>query len=121
MRADPTHDERRPLARAALSVISDGDTNTLRQTTDHLAHLQRQVVVEAVLAGYAATWERRARALEAARPVPGDFTGKATREDLSAAWRRLTEAAAACRARARLTPRELIEAELGDVLEETAC
>lgn len=48
----------------------------------------------------AAQWRRRAEDLEAARPRVGDFTGRATSDELTAAWDRLTTAAAACRRRA---------------------
>lgn len=64
-----------------------------------------EVLAEAMAAGLASTWERRARALEAARPRPGDFTGQKTREQLSSDWQRLTETAQACRARAEIARR----------------
>lgn len=86
----------------------------------YVENFRRAVVTEVVLDAWAATWERRARALEAARPVPGDHTGRATREQLSAQWRRLTEAAAACRARAQVCPLELVEPDVVDVLGEVA-
>ena len=79
----------------------------------------RRVLHEAVLDAWGATWERRARTLEAAGPVPGDFTGRATREELSAQWQR-PEAAQACRARAQVSPLELVEPVVDDVLGEVA-
>lgn len=86
----------------------------------YLENIRRGVVTDLVVGAVAATWERRARALEAARPVPGDFTGQYTREQLSAQWRRLTGAAAACRAHAQLCPFELIEPDVDDVLAEAS-
>lgn len=104
--------------RGARSVTDD--TAALEQVTDDLSYLQRQVVLDAVLGTWAGYWERRARSLEAARPVPGDFTGAANREQLSAAWWRLTEAARACRARGQVSPLELFEPAYDDVLSEVA-
>ena len=60
------------------------------------------VIAEALRAGEATYWTRRAEALEGARPRPEDFHGRATREELSRRWRELTEAARACRSRAAL-------------------
>lgn len=56
-------------------------------------------------------WLIRAEQLDAARPRPGDFHGRATRQQLAARDARLAEAAAACRHRA-----ELAEASRGEVL-----
>lgn len=57
-------------------------------------------LLEAWLWASARFWERRAAELEAARPRRNDFTGLATAADLTAAYDRLTAAAAACRTRA---------------------
>ena len=48
------------------------------------------------------TWERRARAFEAARPKPGDFIGRASAADLAAIDRRCRESAEACRNKAQI-------------------
>jgi hypothetical protein len=50
-------------------------------------------------------WIRRAEMLERARPVPGEFHGLATHEQLSEQWRRLTAKAEACRHRAEIAKR----------------
>lgn len=50
----------------------------------------------------AATWERRAAALEFARPRPGDFNGNATPEELAARDERLAREAEQCRNHAKL-------------------
>ncbi len=112
--------------RRASSGVSDdhhrvpvpGDM--LAELVEHIDHFQRRVLLDAVLDAWASHWERRARALEAARPVPGDYTGQATREQLSAQWQRLTVAAAACRARAQVSPLELVEPAVDAVLSEVA-
>lgn len=58
-------------------------------------------LTDAWLAGSATFWERRAQQLEAARPRRGDYPGRnETAADAAARHQRLTEAAAACRARA---------------------
>lgn len=60
------------------------------------------VVADAMYESEGAYWLRRAAALEWARPRPGDFTGRATAEEIRERDRRLAEQAAACRARAEL-------------------
>lgn len=66
------------------------------------AAVAHRVLLDAWLDGSRLYWQRRARQLEDARPRRGDFTGRATPDQLTACWDRLTEAAAACRARASL-------------------
>lgn len=87
------------------------------RSLDNFAH---DALLEVFLMAEPATWERRARALEAARPRPGDFHGRATREDLRAAWDRLTEAARACRARAQVCPVDTVREDVANVLREVA-
>lgn len=89
---------------------------TTRLTSDELITLAAaDALKEAWLGAASIYWEDRARQLEAARPRPGDFTGQATPEDLAERWRRLTGAAAACRARA-----SGVDGWAGRVLAETA-
>lgn len=118
----PDNDRRRPGPGAASSVTVAGDRPSLRAVTTELTHLQRQVIVEAFNSAWPIYWERRARQLEAARPMPGDHHGDAIRDELSARWRSLTEAAAACRARGRMP--ELmaadVEADLDLILGEAS-
>lgn len=61
-----------------------------------------RVVSDALAEATSSYWERRARTFEDAAPRPGDYTGRATRADLSAARERCLRTAAACRARASL-------------------
>lgn len=82
------------------------DHSTLpAQTSDALSdpvslHLAG-VLREAMLAGLPCSWSRRAETLDAARPRPGDFNGRATVEELAERDQRLAEQAEACRSKAR--------------------
>lgn len=116
----PRDDRSRPAGNGTASKLSDDDKTSVEQAVDHLAHFQRRVIVDALLDAWGATWERRARALEAARPRPGDFQGRATREELREQWQRLTAAAQACRARAQVSPLDLVAPEVDAVLDEEA-
>ena len=60
------------------------------------------VVADTLASAMGDAWRRRAATLDAARPKNGDYTGKATAEDLAAADARLARAAEACRWHARL-------------------
>ena len=115
----PSNDRSRPAGNGTASKLS-GDTSSLAETVDCLTHHQRRVLVDGLLEAWPVYWERRARALEAARPRVGDFHGRASRESLQARYDRLTEAARACRARAQVSPLELISADVDTVLEEVA-
>lgn len=86
---------------------------------DHLEHFQRRVIQDAMLDGWRATWERRARAFEAARPRLGDFVGGLDIEARRAKYRELTAIAKACRAKAQVAPLDLC-ADLDAVLEEAS-
>lgn len=88
-----------------------------RDVVDHVEHFQRRVIQDAMLDGWAATWERAAARFEAARPRLGDFAGQCDLEQRRAKWRELTEIAAACRARAEVAPLDLVvdlDSVLGD-------
>jgi hypothetical protein len=69
----------------------------------HVEAFQARICREAILDGEAATWRRRAEMLEWARPRPGDWHGRATREELRARYDRLTEEARACRNRGSIS------------------
>lgn len=93
---------------------------TISTAVDHLSHFQRRVVVEAMLDGWGATWERAAVRYERARPRPHEFHGKQSTDQLRAKWHELTEVAAACRARAAVSPLDLVAPDVDDVLGEVA-
>ncbi len=73
-----------------------------------VTRVARDVTVAAWQTASAAFWVHRAEQLEAARPRPGDYPGKAWLDGTdsmgplndAARWWRLTAAAEACRARA---------------------
>lgn len=67
-----------------------------------LAHFRARLLADVLSEATATFWERRAQALLDAAPRPGDYTGRATAADLSAARERCLSTAAACRARASL-------------------
>ena len=67
-----------------------------------LAHFNARVLADCLAEATATFWERRAKAFENAAPRPGDYVGRATAAELSAARVRCLDAAAACRARASL-------------------
>ncbi len=77
-----------------------------------------RVLREVFLDASSAQWQRRAEQLEAARPRSEDYHGRATRRDLDDRWQRLTEAAAACRARAELD--DVAALDLTDTLHDLA-
>jgi len=66
----------------------------------------RRIVEDAMIAGDRACSLRRAEAFERSRPRTGDFTGRATREDLARRDRDLAAVAEAWRNRATLLGRE---------------
>lgn len=79
---------------------------------DHLAlilgnigaaeQMQRRAIQDTIAKASAETWERRAAALEFARPRPGDFTGSATPAELAERDQRLALEAEECRNHARI-------------------
>lgn len=93
-----------------------------RELVDHVEHFQRRVLIDAMLDGWAATWERAARRYEAARPRPEDFHGRADRDALRVKWHELSEIARACRARAQVAPLEVLMVDIDEVfsLEEVS-
>lgn len=68
----------------------------------HRARHAADCIRDCYLSGLEIYWNRRADALEWAKPKPSDFHGRATRAELSAQWQRLDEAARMCRHRAQL-------------------
>lgn len=69
-------------------------------------HFTMRLLHDCLAEATRAYWLKRAAQLEAARPTPGDYLGSASREELSERWRRLTEMADACRARAAVSAEE---------------
>ena len=83
---------------ASLPPAADNHADTLARVLDPFA---RRLLQEAMAAALPFAWTRRAAQLDDARPRPDEFHGQATRAQLSARWRSLTDAAEACRRHAR--------------------
>ena len=87
----------------------------------YLEHFGRRVLLDALNEASATYWRRRAEALRAARHREGDYLPDDRLEAARAKWRQLTEAAAACDARARFIEmygHELYAHEVASVLAE---
>ena len=73
-----------------------GTTDSTGLVQDFRSRLLQEVLAEATRS----YWLRRARVYEQALPRPGDFTGRASRDDLQARRQRLQMVVATCRQRA---------------------
>ena len=116
-----TTQERRPAG--DWTANSTTDKNDSQYTETWLETFVRRVVTDALLEASARYWEHRADVLEDAAPRPGEFTGRATREELSAAWQRCHRDADMCRRHALLLrDRDVHSArdDLEDLLGEAA-
>ena len=67
----------------------------------HLDHFVYRLMRDAMNEGTARYWLRRAETFEDARPRPGDYSGRATAEQIAALDKRLADQATACRLRAK--------------------
>lgn len=102
----PDRRERRPgvgiPGAASISTAIKSET-TVRQIPNTSADpFTWSVLADAYNIGRRLWWLRRARDFENAKPLPGEFHGNATREQLSARWRWCDDVARACRAKAEL-------------------
>lgn len=86
----------------------------------HIAHSRARALQSALSEATASHWARRADAFEAARPRPGDFTGRASPADVAAQDRRLAAMALACRRHADLAPLDDAAELVADALQEVA-
>lgn len=68
----------------------------------YLDQFTRRVLLDALNEATGSYWMERARQLDAARPQPGDFNGRACPDAVAARDSRLRAAAQACRARAQV-------------------
>jgi hypothetical protein len=75
------------------------------------------VLADAYNVGHRLWWVRRARDFDNAKPLPGEYHGNATREQLSARWRWCDEVARACRAKAEMVG---VDEELEHLLRDVA-
>lgn len=120
MRKLPEKDRRRPAANQAPSKLSDDDTTIVAQALDVLPHMTHRLLQEALSDAWAPQQRARAAAFRAAAPRPGDFHGRATREELRAAWERCRAIAGAFENRAELCPTEVIATDVATALGEVA-
>ena len=96
----PEHDRGRPAAnQTALNVINS-DIHIV--TLNTLDPWSRCVLSDAWNEGRRRWWRQRAADFRRAAPIPGDYVGSATREELSARWKWCHEVARACEAKAEL-------------------
>lgn len=72
------------------------------------------MLAEVMAHGSSLYWQRRARTFLDARPRPDDFLGASTLEDQRARWRRMTERANACMARAEVARRHETERHVAE-------
>ena len=101
---------------SALEFLFDVDQ------LDYVNHFRIRVLQDALISADVQYWLRRAQAFEDAAPRPGEYHGRATREQLSMAYQRCMLAARNCRRHAQLL-REIygeISDEVIDALGEVA-
>ena len=96
------------------STLADGSLPSIAPGIDRFV---RDMLAEVLLAADSQWWQRRAGDLEAAKPRPDEYHGRATREELSEAWRRCHAAAEACRLRARMAHYDSAREDVADALE----
>lgn len=77
--------------------------NKTDELIEFVEHFRRRVLQDALAEATAAYWLRRVEMFEWAKPRLNDYPGRATRQDLGAAWRRCDEIARGCRGRARVS------------------
>lgn len=103
-----TQAERRPSTDGCDGVpgaFRGAEISLPEAAVDEVSRLQVRVLEDAMSAGRAASWFRRAEAFEDARPKPGDYVGRATAADLAEQDRRLARDAELCRTHAELLTR----------------
>lgn len=100
----PGNDRGRPGEETA-SKMSVGDKNIIPDggmRSIDLDPFSRGVLFDAYTAGRARWWLNRAEDFERAKPVPGEYVGNASREQLSVRWQWCDQVARACRAKAEV-------------------
>jgi hypothetical protein len=71
----------------------------LSDLPDYVEHFRYRVLQDALSEATAAYWRRRAETFEAALPRPGDYTGRATPEQIQEQRLRVAATILACRER----------------------
>lgn len=101
-------------------VVTGGDTQRVQRATDQGLDLDPftwGVLAEAYNVARRNWWLKRAEDFEKAKPVPGEYYGNATREQLSERWRWCDEIVRACRAKAEMVG---VDEELEQLLRDVA-
>jgi hypothetical protein len=96
--------------RPEAALVTDGEKvrNTVTRHRRQFAYrvdaerVRHRALQDALGMALASFWDRRAAALAAALPRPGDFVGSATPEEIEERTQRLREAIAACQVHADL-------------------
>ena len=112
MRTAPRGESRGPDVRLVGDVPS--------VPPDALEQFAKRVILDALCDASRAWWLKRAEDFERARPVPGEYAGRATREELRQRWRELTEIADACRAKAAVCEPSDAATDLDNIWSEKA-
>ena len=105
----------------APCYTDNASVTAANEPISYMEHFGRRVLLDALTEASATYWRRRAEALRAARHRVGDYLPPDRLEAARAKWRQLTEAAAACDARARFIEmygHELYAHEVASVLAE---
>ena len=105
----------------APCYTDNASVTAANEPISYMEHFGRRVLLDALNEASATYWRRRAEALRAARHREGDYLPDGRLEAARAKWRQLTEAAAACDARARFIEmygHELYAHEVASVLAE---
>ena len=105
----------------APCYTDNASVTAANEPISYMEHFGRRVLLDALNEASATYWRRRAEALRAARHREGDYLPDDRLEAARAKWRQLTEAAAACDARARFIEmygHELYAHEVASVLAE---
>lgn len=79
---------------------------------NYLEQFTLRLLQDALAQATSGYWERRAAVLEDARPRPGEFHGRASREALRARWERLSADAQECRRHGDLFTHEDVDVDL---------
>lgn len=107
---------------AATGNPNGGDTSSLPDA-DHIVnrvnHFQWRVIQDALSSATATFWRKRAEQLEAARPTPGDYFGRAISGEVAIRDQRLARQAQNCRDHATIVEFQDFREILAAVLDES--
>lgn len=84
-------------------MAAEVDRVKLTDLDDYVDNFRRRVLADALQEATAAYWRRRSQAFADAMPRPGDYTGRATPEQIEAQRQRIAASALACAQRAAVS------------------